>query len=302
MFIIQEILEKLKQKIGMDRIYTNESMKKHTSFKIGGNADVFIKIKTVEELLWALKISKENNIDVTVIGNGTNLLVKDKGIRGIVLKLELSNIEEIENGFIVEAGVPLITISILAQKRGLTGLEFASGIPGTIGGAVKMNAGAYGGQMQDIVTETTYINENFEIKILKKENHKFAYRETVFNRNNWIVISTKIFLKPENANIIKEKMEMYSNKRKQGQPLNFPNAGSIFKRGEDFYTAELIDKCDLKGYNIGDAIVSEKHAGFIVNKGNATAEDVIKLIDYIKRQVKKKFGKDIELEIKIIGE
>jgi len=302
MFIIQEILEKLKQKIGMDRIYTNESMKKHTSFKIGGNADVFIKIKTVEELLWALKISKENNIDVTVIGNGTNLLVKDRGIRGIVLKLELSNIEEIENGFIVEAGVPLITISILAQKRGLTGLEFASGIPGTIGGAVKMNAGAYGGQMQDIVSETTYLDENLNFKILKKEEHEFAYRETIFNRKNWIVISTKIFLKPENANIIKEKMETYSNKRKQCQPLDFPNAGSIFKRGENFYTAELIDKCDLKGYNIGDAIVSEKHAGFIVNKGNATAEDVIKLIDYIKSQVKKKFRKDIELEIKIIGE
>lgn len=302
MFVIQGIKEKLEQKIGTDRIYINEPMKKHTSFKIGGNADIFIKIKTIEELLWALKISKECNIDVTVIGNGTNLLVNDKGIRGIVLKLELDNIEEIENGFIVGAGVPIITLSMLAEKRGLTGLEFASGIPGTIGGAVKMNAGAYGGQMQDIITETTYIDENLEIKTLQKEEHKFEYRETIFNIKNWIIVSTKMILKNEDRNIIKEKMKSYSEKRKQSQPLNYPNAGSIFKRGEEFFTAELIDKCGLKGYKIGDAIVSEKHAGFIVNRGNAKAEDVIKLIQHIQKEVQKKFNKQIELEIKIIGE
>ena len=297
MFIIQEIKQKLEQKIEPDRIYTNESMKKHTSFKIGGNADVFIKIKTVEELVWTLKTSRESNIAVTVIGNGTNLLVKDKGIRGIVLKLELDNIEKIENGFIVGAGVPVITISMLAQKRGLTGLEFASGIPGTVGGAVKMNAGAYGGQMQDIITETTYLDENLEIKTLKKENHNFGYRETIFNTKNWIIISTKILLKNEDRNIIKDKMNSYSEKRKQSQPLTGLTPATITN-----ITAELIDKCGLKGYKIGDAVISEKHAGFIVNEGNATAEEVIKLIKHIQEEVKEKFNKQIELEIKIIGE
>jgi len=247
--------------------------------------------------------AKQKNIPVTIIGNGSNLLVKDNGIRGIVVKLNLNNIiKENETTFIVEAGVLISKFARVAYEEECTGLEFACGIPACIGGAVFMNAGAYGEEIGHKIIETTYIDEDLNIKTIKKEEHEFSYRKSIFQKNNWIIISTKIKLQKGNKDEIKKKMDEFSLNRKTKQPLNMPSAGSVFKRGNGFATAELIDKSGLKGYSIGDAEVSNLHAGFIVNKGKATAKDVLELIKYIKKKVKEKFNIDIEEEIKIIGE
>ena len=294
--------QELIQKIDESRVFKNEPMSKHTSLKIGGPADIFVKINNVEELKYVINLAKIHKTPIAVIGNGTNLLVKDKGIRGITVKLDLNNInvqgEEIE----VEAGVKIPVLAKVAYENSLSGLEFASGIPGTVGGAVKMNAGAYGGEFKDIVIETTYLDSNLNLKTISNKEHEFSYRHSIFDETNDIIISTKIKLNKDNQENIKNKMEENSLKRKEKQPIDYPNAGSIFKRKNEYIPAEIIDKCRLKGYNIEDAYVSEKHAGFIVNKGKATAEDVLNLIEHIKETVRKNYNIDLELEIKIIGE
>lgn len=240
-------------------------------------------------------------MQVTVIGNGSNVLVVDKGIRGIVVHLNFNDIiKEDDETLNVGSGVLLPKLARVALENELTGIEFASGIPGSFGGAIYMNSGAYGGQIGDKIISTTYIDENLEIKTITKEEQEFSYRKSIFQKNNWIILNAKIKLEKGNKEEIKRKMEEYSKSRKEKQPLNMPNAGSIFKRGEGFITAELIDKCGLKGYRIGDAEVSTLHAGFIVNKGNATAKDILKLIKYIQEKVKEKFNVDIEPEIRIL--
>ena len=292
----------LAQKIDHKRILLNEPMSRHTSFKIGGPADILVIADNLEELKYVLEISKKYNIPITCIGNGSNLLVKDKGIRGITIKLSFKEIkidgEEIE----VDAGMPLPILTKIAYENSLTGLEFAYGIPGTVGGAVKRNAGAYGGEFGDIVISTTYLDENLNIHTISNKEQKFSYRYSIFNETNDIIISTKLKLKKGNKNTIKSKMDENSLSRRTKQPINLPNAGSIFKRKNGHIPAEIIDKCGLKGYNINDAYVSELHAGFIVNKGNATAQDVLNLIEYIKTVVQEKYGTQLELEIKIVGE
>lgn len=247
-------------------------------------------------------MAKEKKVQVTVIGNGSNVLVKDKGIRGIVVKIDFNTIEKEDETLKVGAGVLLSKLSRIAQEEELTGIEFASGIPGTFGGAIFMNAGAYGEQIGDKIIETTCIDENLEIKTLTKEEQEFSYRKSIFQKNNRIILSGKIRLEKGNKEEIKTKMEEYSKIRREKQPLNMPNAGSIFKRGEGYITAKLIDECGLKGYRVGDAEVSELHAGFIVNKGNATAEDILNLIQHLKDRIKEKFNIDIETEIRILGE
>lgn len=299
---MQGIYSKLITKIDEKRVFLNEYMKKHTTFKIGGPADIFVKVNNTEELKFLLKLAKEKNVQVTVIGNGSNVLVTDKGIRGIVVKLDFYEIEKDDETLKVGAGVLLSKLARVALEEELTGLEFAYGIPGNFGGAVYMNAGAYGSQIGDVLIETTYMDENGQIKTIKKENQEFSYRKSIFQKQNWIILSGKIQLAKDNKEEIKRKMEEYAKTRREKQPLNMPNAGSIFKRGEGFITAKLIDECGLKGYSIGDAKVSELHAGFIVNKGNATAKDVLDLIKYIQEKVKEKFNIDIETEIRILGE
>ncbi len=298
---MEEVYNNLKKAIPEERLLKNEPMHKHTSFKIGGPADIFVILKTLEELKHVLYIAKSNNIMVTCIGNGTNLLVRDTGIRGIVIKLDFNEIhingEEIEAG----AGVKLPTLAQIAYKNSLSGLEFASGIPGTVGGAVKMNAGAYGGEFKDIIISTTYLDEELNLHTISNKEHKFSYRNSIFSETNDIIIKVKLKLIKHKQENIKEKMDENILFRKQKQPLEFANAGSIFKRKNEYIPAEIIDKCGLKGYNIGDACVSELHAGFIVNKGKATSEDVLKLIDHIRKVVKKQYGVDLELEIKILG-
>lgn len=285
-------------------IYMDEKMSKHTSFKIGGNADILVKAKTLEEVEFILKFVRENKIKLTIIGNGSNLLVKDNGIRGITMQVNIDTMEidSKNQTAIVGSGVKLIPLAMALQKNGLTGFEFASGIPGTIGGAVRMNAGAYGGEMKDVVQEVEFITTDGKIETLKNEDLHFSYRHSRFCDNNDIILSAKLKFQKGNPDEIKQKMSENNESRKQKQPIELPNAGSTFKRGEDFIAAKLIDDCGLKGYKIGGAEVSTKHAGFVVNTGNATAQNVIDLIDYITKTVYEKFGKELETEIEIIGE
>ncbi len=299
---MEEMYQEIIKKINENRVFKDEPMSKHTSLKIGGPADVFVKINNLEELKYVIDLAKKREIPLTVIGNGTNLLVKDKGIRGIMVKLDLNNIKIQDEEIEVESGVKLPILAKKAYENSLSGLEFASGIPGTVGGAVKMNAGAYGGEFKDIVIETTYLDKNLNIKTISNKEHKFSYRYSIFDETNDIIISTKIKLNKDKQENIKTKMEENSKKRREKQPIEFPNAGSIFKRKNEYIPAQIIDKSGLKGYNIGDAYVSEKHAGFIVNKGKATAEDMLELVEYIRKVVKNNYNIDLELEIKVIGE
>lgn len=295
------ILEEIQKIVSKDKIFTNEPMSKHTSFKIGGPAEIFVKINNVEELKLIIKISKQAEVPITVVGNGSNLLVSDDGIRGIVLKIEFDKIEIEESGKLkVGSGVKLAFLAQKCLKEKLEGFEFASGIPGTIGGAIRMNAGAHGSEMKDIVKKITCMTRDGKIQVISNEEAKFEYRNSIFSQNDYIVLETEIQLRKGNPEEIRSKMDEYATYRKEKQPIEYPSAGSTFKRGNDFITAKLIDECGLKGYQIGGAQVSEKHAGFIINKGNATAEDVKQLMKYVEEQVYNKFGKKIEPEIEII--
>lgn len=298
--------ETLEKCLNKDQILKNEPMKKHTSFRIGGIADYFVIVKNKEELKYVLESCKKYNKKIIIIGNGTNLLVTDKGIRGVVIKLELNNINLVqdENDYIITigAGFPLTKLSKFALDNELEGLEFAAGIPGTIGGAIRMNAGAYGREMKDIVVSTSYMDLDGNINKINLEEHNFSYRKSVFETNSNIILDTTIKLKKGNKDIIKSKMDENNKSRIQSQPLEYPNAGSTFKRKEGIYTAKLIDECGLKGYSIGDAEVSNKHAGFLINKGNATFEDMYKLIKFVQKNVFEKCNVNIELEVLIIGE
>ena len=286
------------------KIIHNEPMRNHTSFKIGGNADLFVSVANEDELKQVLNYAKLNNLPITIIGNGSNLLVSDNGIRGLVIKIDIQylNIEDNKNDIIVRVGSgnKMMALGIQLKENEISGFEELSGIPGTIGGAVFMNAGAYGKEMKDIVISTRCMNKEGKIFELSNEEQNFEYRSSIFNQKEYIILETKLKLQKGNKDDIEQKMKEYLNKRKEKQPLEYPSAGSTFKRKEGIITAKLIDECGLKGYKIGGAMVSEKHAGFIVNTGNATAKDVIDLIKYVKDKVFEKYGVDIEEEIKLI--
>lgn len=303
---IKEIYKNLIKKINSDKILINEPMNAHTSFKIGGNADILVKANSMEDIKNTIKISKEYNVPIYVLGNGSNVLVKDKGIRGIVLLIQTDSykIEKTEKDVIVtiDAGMKLGKFAQELLKQEISGFEFASGIPGTLGGAIKMNAGAHGIEMKDIVINTTCIDYNGNIITMNNEEQQFEYRNSIFSNKEYIILQSKLKLKYGHKQYIKEKMDEYARYRKERQPINYPSAGSTFKRGKDFITAQLIDECGLKGYSIGGAKISDIHAGFIVNTGNATAKDVIELIQFTQKSVYNKLKKRIELEIEIIGE
>ena len=301
---LDEVKKILKEKLPLTNIKFEEPMKLHTSFKIGGCADVFVSATNIEEIKEVLKISNEKNIPLKIVGNGTNLLVKDNGFRGIILKINLQEIKIDKNECIltVQSGVPLGKLAQICLQNEIGGFEFASGIPGTIGGAIKMNAGAYGGEFKDIVQDVTYINEKNKILKIQNEKCNFSYRHSMFSNINSVILECSLKLYKDTKENIQRKLNENLQNRKEKQPIEYPSAGSTFKRGEDYITAKLIDECGLKGYQIGGAQVSEKHAGFIINKDNATADDVIKLIEYVKEQVFEKTGKKINLEIEIIGE
>lgn len=295
-------INEIEKTISKDRIYENEPMSKYTSFKIGGPAECLIKVKTVEELKTILELLKEKDVPLTIIGNGSNILVSDEGIKGIVLKIEIATFElDNETAHLtVGSGVKLGLIAQKCLKQKIAGFEFASGIPGTIGGAIRMNAGAHGKEMKDVITSITYMERNGEIHKIRNEQAEFEYRKSLFAHKDYIILEAEMQLEKGKVEDIQAKMTEYATYRKEKQPIEYPSAGSTFKRGTDFITAKLIDDCGLKGYQIGGAQISEKHAGFIINKGNATAKDVIELMKYTKEQVYNKFGKIIEPEIEII--
>ena len=299
---MEEIYNELIKIIPQDRVLKNEPMSKHTTFKIGGPADLFITINNIEELKTVLQIAKDNNINVTCIGNGSNILVKDKGIRGITIKLNLKGIFISDNTIKVDAGVPLPLLAKKAYESGLSGLEFASGIPGTVGGAVYMNAGAHGNEFENIIIETTYIDEDLNIHTIQNKQHHFSHRYSIFSETNDIIISTTLKLNKDSKESIKKKMQDNMQLRQENQPIGEPSAGSVFKRKNNLIPAKIIDKMGLKGYNIGDAYISEKHAGFIVNKGSAKAEDILKMIEHIKKEAYEKYNIELQEEIKILGE
>ena len=365
------IYEGLKELVGEMNVKQNEPMKNHTSFKVGGNADYFVQINSADELEDIANFAKVNNIKLYVIGNGTNIIVTDKGIRGIVVKYIAKNIKiegvsravkanedtninvkastsvkanedtninvkasksakanedanvnaktsasvkvnacvsanncVSENVSIsVDAGVSNAYLAQVLLNNEITGFEFASGIPGTIGGAIAMNAGCYQKEFKDIVQEVTFIDlDEIKLYTISHKNCAFAYRSSIFLKKNCIIINAVLKLSKGVKEDIKRQMDEYREKRVSSQPLEYPNAGSTFKRGSDFVTAKLIDEAGLKGYSIGGAEVSKKHAGFIINKGNATATDIIDLIKYIKKKIFEEYNINIEEEVRIIGE
>lgn len=300
-----EIVKSLENIISKDLIKTNEQMKNHTSFKIGGPAEIYIKITSIEELQKVLEFAKRENIKITILGNGSNVLVSDKGIKGIVIKTNLKdiNIENKDSKNVEVTVSDAVPIGFLAQKflkEEITGFEELSGIPGTIGGAILMNAGAHGKEIKDIVTEVTAMDYNGRIFNFTNEEVEFTYRHSKFSNGEYIILQAKMLLQKGSKEEIKAKMDEYAQYRKEKQPIEYPSAGSTFKRGTDFITAKLIDEAGLKGYSIGGAKVSEKHAGFIINTGDATAKDVLDLARYVTDKVYEKFGKKIEFEIKIL--
>lgn len=289
-----------------EKIIFDEPMKKHTSFKIGGTADEFVKVTNELELKEAIEYAKQKKLKITIFGNGSNLLVLDKGIRGLVIKIEIQTIKierkEEYAEIIVGSGYKTMALGIKLMDEELSGFEELSGIPGTIGGAIFMNAGAYGKEIKDINLSTRCMDYDGNIFELSNKEQEFEYRSSVFNKKDYIILETRLRLEYGKKEEIKKKMDEYLSSRKEKQPIEYPSAGSTFKRKEGVITAKLIDECGLKGFQIGGAKVSEKHAGFIINYDNATAKDVIDLIKYVKEKVDEKYGIKIKEEIRIVGE
>lgn len=290
------------EKIGV-ALY-DEPMKNHTSFKIGGPADVMIIPSNVDELRNAVKICRDNNINFYIMGNGTNLLVKDGGMRGAVIKVNegLNNIRVEGNNIYCEAGVLLTAVSRIAMSETLTGIEFANGIPGTIGGAVTMNAGAYGGEMKDVITKVKILDTNNNVIEYTNEEMNFRYRGSRVVDENLIVLSIELGLKPGIYDEIEATMIDLTFKRTSKQPLELPSAGSTFKRPVGHFAGKLIEDSGLRGLRLGGAQVSEKHCGFVVNVGNATCRDVEQLISVVQKTIRDNYDVEIETEIKLIGE
>ena len=281
-------------------VFINEPMSGHTTFKIGGPADLFIKIFNIESLKLVLKEISDNNLNYFILGKGSNLLVSDLGFRGIVLKLEgdFNTVKKADDTTIqCGSSASLAKVCVYAMKNGLSGLEFAWGIPGTCGGATYMNAGAYGNDMSSVIVSCVSIDKKGSIKNIETKDLMFSYRKSIFSENNDIILYTYIKLVPGDKNKIRNQMYEYISRRKLKQPLEFPNSGSIFKRPPNNYAGTLIEKCGLKGKKIGGAMVSNKHAGFIVNVGNATFEDVNNLIRFIQETVFSKTGILLEKEV-----
>lgn len=308
---IASLIEKANLKIPKENIKFNEPMNKHTSFKVGGVADCYIRINDIQELKQILNFVLKNKIPFFILGNGSNVLVTDKGVRGIAIQINIKKFEIIDNNdldksedmqIILGAGNKISETAQKLLKENITGFEELAGIPGTIGGAIKMNAGAYKKEIKDILECATVIDYNGNIIKLSNQDLKFEYRKSILFIEKYIVIEAIFNLKKGKSEEIKEKMDEYKKSRIEKQPVEYPSAGSTFKRGNNYITAKLIDEAGLKGYTIGGAQVSEKHAGFIINKGNATAKDILELIEYVKKKVYETSKEKISLEIEIIGE
>lgn len=293
-----QIIRDLAEKHGFS--YTEqEPLSKHTTFRIGGNADMFVSVNNVTQLKAVVTACNENDIPMFIIGNGSNLLVSDEGMRSVVVALdgEFKDISLEENTITCGAGAVLSKLCTFALSNSLKGLEFAYGIPGTVGGAAYMNAGAYGGEMKDVVKSVTHITRKGEIVTLPLSELDLAYRHSIYKTTDDIIISVTFELETGDADEIKEKMNDFMTRRKTKQPLEYPSAGSVFKRPQGNFAGTLIEQCGLKGKTIGGAQVSEKHAGFIINIGDATCDDVLNLISFVQDTVKEQTGYYLEREI-----
>ncbi len=287
-----------------DNVKINESLELHTTYKVGGTCKYFITPETVNELIDLIKYLKEKNIKYMILGNGSNSIFSSKEYDGVIINLTNINTMEIkEDKIYVEAGYQLIKLSMDALNNSLSGLEFAAGIPGNIGGAIFMNAGAYKSDMSNLVETVTFLDENLELKTLTKDELNFSYRKSLFqSKPEYIIISTVLKLEKGNQEEIKALMDKRKGRRIESQPLEYPSAGSVFRNpSEDIFAGKLIEDLGLKGYTIGGAQISEKHANFIINVGGATGEDIKALIDLVKLKVKEKYNIDLHVEQRFIN-
>lgn len=301
---MEAFLNKLQDILEQEEVLTQEPMKLHTTFKVGGPADVFVKPGSVEQIKQIMEVAREEQIPVYIMGNGSNLLVGDKGYRGAIIQI-YKNMNQIRcegNEIKAQAGALLSTIARVALDQELGGFEFASGIPGTLGGAVTMNAGAYGGEMKQVLKSAVILTRDGEIKTLTVEDLKLGYRKSVIIDKDYIVLEAVLELVPAKKQEIQEKMNEYALARRTKQPLEYPSAGSTFKRPVGYFAGKLIDDSGLRGFSYGGAQVSEKHCGFVINKGDATARDIVTLMKMVNEKVMEKFGVALEPEVKMIGD
>lgn len=298
-----ELEQKLKQLLEEEDVVLGEEMKYHTTFRVGGPAHFFVTPKTEEQLQSVLKLCKETDTPWFILGRGSNLLVSDCGFDGVVIHMQKhwNHYHTEENRIFAQAGAMMSAVSQEALRNGLTGFEFASGIPGTIGGGLRMNAGAYGGEMKQVVLSAKVMDSNGTVLELSKDELELGYRTSTIGRNGYIALSCVIELQPGDPDCIRSTMEEMNAKRRQKQPLEYGSAGSTFKRPEGYFAGKLIQDAGLKGFSIGDAQVSEKHAGFVINRGNAKAADIMKLCKEVSRRVHEQFGVNLEMEVRRLG-
>lgn len=301
--MIQKLYETLCNINGTEQVQRDEPMSRHTTFHIGGPAALFCIPRSVPALAATVKACIEADIPYYILGNGSNVLVSDTGYQGVVIQLfrNMDGIRIRGTEMEVEAGALLVKIAHTAAKESLTGLEFASGIPGTLGGGLTMNAGAYGGEMKDVVKEAVVMKPDGEILRLTKEELELGYRTSVIARKGYLVISALLELKEGEAEVIRARMQELKEARTSKQPLEYASAGSTFKRPEGYFAGKLIMDAGLRGFTVGGAQVSEKHCGFVINRGGATAQNVMDLVRQVQNEVKKQFGVDLELEVKLLG-
>lgn len=298
-----ELEQKLKQLLEEEDVVLGEEMKYHTTFRVGGPAHFFVTPKTEEQLQSVLKLCKETDTPWFILGRGSNLLVSDRGFDGVVIHMQKhwNHYHTEENRIFAQAGAMMSAVSQEALRNGLTGFEFASGIPGTIGGGLRMNAGAYGGEMKQVVLSAKVMDSNGTVLELSKDELELGYRTSTIGRNGYIALSCVIELQPGDPDCIRSTMEEMNAKRRQKQPLEYGSAGSTFKRPDGYFAGKLIQVAGLKGFSIGDAQVSEKHAGFVINRGNAKAADIMKLCKEVSRRVHEQFGVNLEMEVRRLG-
>ena len=301
---MKQAAERLKQAVGAGIFLTDEPMSRHTTFRTGGPADIYIEPSGVEELKQVLDICREENVAYTIIGNGSNLLVGDGGYRGVLISFGKPFAQVTIEGAQVRTGAGALLSAVAKQvlNASLTGFEFAAGIPGTIGGAVVMNAGAYGGELCQVLREATVLTPEGEVKTLPAEEQALGYRTSCVQKNGYIVLEAVLQLQPGNADDIRAVMDDLASKRREKQPLEYPSAGSTFKRPEGHFAGRLIQDAGLRGFRVGGAQVSEKHCGFVINRDHATSADILSLCRQVQEKVKAQSGVELELEVKLLGE
>lgn len=299
----EAVYEYIRANVPEEDILTEEPMSRHTTFRIGGEAACFIRISSEEQLRKLIPYFENVGIEYFVLGKGSNLLVGDKGYPGVILQISdaCQQIEAEGNRLQVQAGAALSKVALFAMERGLEGLEFAAGIPGTVGGGVVMNAGAYGGEMKQVVESVRVLSPEGEILTLDNDTMEFGYRTSIIRNRNFTVLSVTFRLREGNREEIRARIEDFQKRRMEKQPLNYPSAGSTFKRPEGYYAGKLIMDAGLRGFQIGDARVSDKHCGFVVNVGKATARDVTDVIEEVQEKVRERFGVSLEREVIYLG-